>query len=81
MVEIDRQIENRVAGIMRGLESELLALKVSNDDRLARLSEAKDQNRIAAEKGQRYLEVTKKLEQQLQEWQRSVLNSLTGADY
>lgn len=61
---IEEQIRERVAGIMRGLESELLALKASNSERLLKLEEAKDQNRIAAEKGQRYLDAKKKLERQ-----------------
>lgn len=61
---IDGQIQERVAGIMRGLESELLALKAGNEDRLNRLEDAKNENRIAAEKGQRYLDAKKKLERQ-----------------
>jgi polysaccharide biosynthesis transport protein len=62
--EIETQLENRVTGIMKGLESELQALQASNTDRLTRLEDAKKENRLAAEKGQLYLEAQKNLERQ-----------------
>lgn len=64
LIEIETQVTNRVSGIMQGLDSELQALKASNDDRLSRLDDAKKANRLAADKGQLYLEARKNLERQ-----------------
>lgn len=62
--KIGSQVQERVAGIMKGLEAELAALEASNDDRLSMIEDAKQKNREAAEKGALYLDKKKNLERQ-----------------
>lgn len=62
--EISTQIDARVTGIMDGLEADLAALKASNDERQKGLEKAKEDNRIAAEKGQKYTEALSTYERQ-----------------
>ncbi|MBG88642.1 MAG: capsular biosynthesis protein [Verrucomicrobiales bacterium] len=62
ILEIQLQIEGRVKGIMSGLEAEAKALQSGYDNRMTQLDKAREQNRTAAENGQRYMDVQKKLE-------------------
>lgn len=64
LTEIGLQIENRIRGIMLGLESELEALRSSNEERQKQLALAKETNRLAAEKAQQYLEAQNRLERE-----------------
>ena len=62
--KIGMQVQERVAGMMKGLEAELAALDASNSDRLNMIEDAKKKNRDAAEKGALYLDKKKNLDRQ-----------------
>ncbi|MBL6765679.1 MAG: polysaccharide biosynthesis tyrosine autokinase [Verrucomicrobiae bacterium] len=64
IAEISLQIENRIRGIMLGLESELEALRRGNEERQKQLVAAKQTNREAAEKASMFLEAQKTLERE-----------------
>jgi succinoglycan biosynthesis transport protein ExoP len=64
LAEISLQIENRIKGMMLGLESELEALRRGNEERQKQLAQAKEKNRQAADKAQQYLEAQKTLERE-----------------
>ena len=59
--ELNRQIDDRVAGIMVGLENQVQSEKAALDALTASLEEAKDKDQAEAIRGQPYWEAKRKL--------------------
>jgi len=63
LVQLNHEIDDRVVGIMAGLESKVVATKASLDQLTAKVDEAKQKDQEAAEKNQPYYNAQRDLQQ------------------
>ena len=67
--KLNRQIDNRVMGIMAGLDTKVQSLKASLDAYIASVTNTIESDRLEAERGARYWEAKRGLENK-REWQK-----------